>query len=60
MIHNEYLDIFIGDPIAHRSEVKLLRALNAFSTEHKQQLLVFANFELLGRQFDFVVITARR
>ncbi|WP_273772543.1 NERD domain-containing protein [Brucella intermedia] len=58
MIHNEYLDIFIGDPIAHRSEVKLLRALNAFSTEHKQQLLVFANFELLGRQFDFVVITA--
>ncbi|MGX5710601.1 nuclease-related domain-containing protein [Brucella lupini] len=58
MIHNEYLDIFIGDPIAHHSEVKLLRALNAFSAEHKQQLLVFANFELLGRQFDFVVITA--
>jgi hypothetical protein len=55
---DEYFDVFIGGPIAHRSEVKLLRALSAFSNEHKQRLLVFANFELSGRQFDFVVITA--
>ncbi|MUZ65412.1 NERD domain-containing protein [Agrobacterium vitis] len=60
MTHDEYLDVFIGDPIAHRSEVMLLRALSKFSNEHKQPLLVFANFELLGRQFDFVVITAAR
>ncbi|OAV57302.1 hypothetical protein A6U98_35350 [Rhizobium sp. WYCCWR10014] len=60
MSHNEYLDVFIGDPIAHRSEVELLRALSKFSDEHKQPLLVFANFELSGRQFDFVVITATR
>ncbi|NTJ63149.1 hypothetical protein G6M50_08090 [Agrobacterium rhizogenes] len=57
---DEYLDVFIGDPIAHRSEVKLLRAMSKFSNEHKQPLLVFANFELSGRQFDFVVITASR
>ncbi|SFB57080.1 IstB-like ATP binding protein [Rhizobium sp. NFR07] len=60
MSHDEYLDVFIGDPIAHRSEVKLLRALSKFSNEHKQPLLVFANFELSGRQFDFVVVTAAR
>lgn len=60
MSHDEYLDVFIGDLIAHRSEVKLLRALSKFSNEHKQPLLVFANFELSGRQFDFVVVTAAR
>lgn len=60
MSRDEYLNVFIGDPVAHRSEVELLRALNKFSNEHKQPLLVFANFELLGRQFDFVVITAAR
>ncbi|WP_431673658.1 NERD domain-containing protein [Rhizobium leguminosarum] len=57
---DEYFEVFIGDPIAHRSEVELLRALSAFSNDHKQPLLVFANFELSGRQFDFVVITAAR
>jgi len=57
---DEYFDVFIGDRIAHRSEVKLLRALSEFSNENKQPLLVFANFELSGRQFDFVVITAAR
>ncbi|MEX2697089.1 NERD domain-containing protein [Rhizobium mongolense] len=57
---DEYFDVFIGDPIAHFSEVKLLNALSAFSNAHKQPLLVFANFELSGRQFDFVVITAAR
>ena len=60
MSRDEYLDVFIGDPVAHRSEVELLRALSKFSNEHKQPLLVFANFELLGRQFDFVIITAAR
>jgi hypothetical protein len=57
---DEYFGVFIGGPIAHCSEVKLLRALSAFSNEHKERLLVFANFELSGRQFDFVVITAAR
>lgn len=57
---DEFLDVFIGEPIAHRSEVNLLRALSRFSAEHEQQLLVLANFELSGRQFDFVVITANR
>lgn len=57
---DEYLDVFIGSPIAHRSEVKLPRTLSAFANEHKQPLLVCANFELSGRQFDFVVITAAR
>jgi len=56
----KYFDIFIGAPIAHRSEVRLLRALSAFSNQHKQPLLVLANFELSGRQFDFVVIAANR
>ncbi|WP_081159721.1 NERD domain-containing protein [Ensifer aridi] len=60
MSYDEYLDVFIGDPIAHGSEGKLLRALSKFSNENKQPLLVFANFELSGRQFDFVVITAAR
>ncbi|WP_074070667.1 nuclease-related domain-containing protein [Rhizobium gallicum] len=34
--------------------------MSTFSNERKQPTLVFANFELSGRQFDFVVITATR
>ncbi|QYA12025.1 NERD domain-containing protein [Rhizobium sp. AB2/73] len=55
-----HLEIYIGEPISHRSEEKILKALNAFSSEHKVPLLVLANFELSGRQFDFVIITAGR
>ncbi|MCD1266877.1 hypothetical protein B5M44_22150 [Shinella sumterensis] len=55
---DDYLEVFVGEPIVHRSEEKFLRALSVFANDRKLPLLVFSNFELSGRQFDFVVVTA--
>ncbi|NNG05351.1 MAG: AAA family ATPase [Inquilinus sp.] len=57
---DKHFEVFIGEPIAHRSEEKLLRALRTFAEAHMSQMIILANFELSGRQIDFVVISANR
>lgn len=47
-------------PVAHRSEQKLLAAFAHFAETSSTPLIALANFELGGRQFDFVVITKNR
>lgn len=51
------IEIYIGEPISHESERKLLNALHAHVNTISLSCIVFANFEFEGRQFDFVVLT---
>lgn len=55
-VANNRIELFIGAQISHRSEEVFLRALDQFSASHSSELVVLANFELSGRQFDFVVV----
>ncbi len=59
-MEENYIEVFIGDPIANRAEETLLRALCVLAEARELQLVVLANFELSGRQFDFVVISPDR
>ena len=51
------IEIYIGAPIFHESERKLLSALHDHITTTNLSCIVLANLEFEGRQFDFVVLT---
>lgn len=57
---SEFLEIYVGMPVAHLSEQKLLDALAHFAEATSTPLIALANFEFGGRQFDFVVIAQNR
>lgn len=55
----QYLEIYVGGDIVHRSELDVIQALSEFSETHAFPLMVLANVTLAARQIDFIIVSER-